>query len=287
MDLSIIIPSFNTKDLLDRCLRSIEESLKNTSLIYEIIVVDNASTDGSIQLLKTKYTRVIKIFNKTNVGYGKANNQGIQKAKGSYILLLNSDIQVLDNAIETLYEFAKRHPQAFIGGKLLNENYSAQASCGPMYTLPVVFFMLFAKGDMFGITRSSPSRTAYVDWVSGACIIAAKESFISVGFFDEEIFMYMEELEFLYRAKKKGYIVLFYPQARFIHSGAASSVGKKEPVINIYRGLLYFYHKHRSIMEQRILRWMLYAKAYMAVAIGKATGNRFIVSIYEKALQLV
>ncbi len=287
MDISIIIPSFNTKALLDRCLNSISESLKDSSLKYEIIVVDNASADGTIQLLKTKYPRVIKLFNKTNVGYGKANNQGIQKAHGKHILLLNSDIKVLDGAIESLYEFSQQHPHAFIGGKLFNEDNSPQASCGPMYTLPVVFLMLFAKGDALGITRSSPSNITNVDWISGACVISTREAFIDVGLFDEGIFMYMEEIEFLYRAKQKGYTTLFYPNARFIHSGAASSGSRREPVVNIYRGLLYFYHKHRSIIEERILRLMLYVKALIALFFGRLTGNKTLVAIYEQGIQLV
>ncbi len=287
MDLSIIIPSFNTKALLDRCLRSIGESLKNSSLKYEIIVVDNASTDGSIELLKTKYTRVIKIFNKTNVGYGKANNQGIRKAVGKHILLLNSDIQALGNAVVNLYEFAQKYPHAFVGGKLLNEDQSPQASCGPMYTLPVVFLMLFAKGDALGVTRSSPFDVRVVGWVSGACIIGTKEAFLDVGLFDEGIFMYMEEIEFLYRAQEKGYTAMFIPDAKFIHSGAASSGNSRKPIINIYKGLLYFYHKHRSIMEERILRAMLSGKAHLALFFGRLTGRKSLVTIYEQALRMV
>ncbi len=287
MDLSIIIPSFNTKALLDRCLRSIQESLKDSSLKYEIIVVDNASTEGTVQLLKTKYPRVTKIFNKSNMGYGKANNQGIRKATGKFVLLLNSDIQVLGSAIVDLYEFAQSYPHAFVGGKLLNEDRSPQASCGPMYTLPVVFFMLFAKGDALGITRSSPRKVSTVDWVSGACLIGAKDAFVNVGLFDEGIFMYMEEVDLLYRAKQKGYTTIFYPDAQFIHSGAASSQGRREPVANIYRGLLYFYHKHRSIMEERMLRVLLVLKGKLAVLFGSLTGRKSLVAIYEQALRMV
>lgn len=287
MELSIIIPSFNTKTLLDRCLRSTQESLRDSSLNYEIIVVDNASTDGTIELLKTKYPRVIKIFNKTNVGYGKGNNQGIQKATGKYILLLNSDIQVLNNAVVDLYKFAQKYPHAFVGGKLLNEDQTSQASCGPMYTLPIVFLMLFAKGDAFGVSRSSPTKVSMVDWVSGACIIGPKDVFLTVGLFDEKIFMYMEEIDLLYRAKQKGYATIFYPGARFIHSGAASSGNRRKPVVNIYRGLLYFYRKHRSIMEQWMLILLLRAKAYIAIALGKLTGNASLIETYEQALEMV
>lgn len=287
MDLSIIIPSFNTKDLLDQCLASIERSLKGVSLTYEIIVVDNASTDGSIQLLNTKYKRVIKILNDKNIGYGKANNLGIQKAKGKFLLLLNSDIEVLDSAIPKLYAFGLDKPKAFVGGKLLNRDKTPQASCGPFYTLPVIAVMLFLKGDAFGITRSSPNQTTYTDWVSGACLFASKQAFVDVGLFDESIFMYMEEIDLLYRARKKGYGTFFYPDAEFIHVGAASSGSKKQPVLNIYRGLLYFYRKHRSIIEQVLLRVFLWKKAMLGIIVGKLTGNKYLLSTYEEAIHLV
>lgn len=287
MDLSIIIPSYNTKDLLDRCLSSITNSLRFRPLTYEVIVVDNASSDGTKELLNKKYTRVIKIFNRENVGYGRANNQGIRKAKGSYILLLNSDIEVLNSGIERLVAFGMSRPTSFVGGKLFNEDTSPQPSCGQFYTLPVVLFMLFLKGDTFGITRSSPSTTKSVDWVSGSCMGGTKQSFTEVGLFDEHIFLYMEEIEFLYRAKKIGLSTYFYPDAHFIHSGAASSGNRKQPVINIYKGLLYFYSKHKSIIEQWALRMLLVLKAYLVITVGKLTRKDTLVAIYEQALDTV
>lgn len=287
MDLSIIIPSFNTKKLLDRCLASIDASLKGSSLKYEVIVVDNASNDGSRELLNSKYPRVIKLFNKTNLGYGKSNNMAISKARGKYVLLLNSDIQVLDRAIEKLYEFISKRPKSFAGGKLLNENKTNQASSGPTFTIPVVLLMLFFKGDSLRLTRYSPDKVKKVDWVSGACLMGEKSAFLDVGLFDEGIFMYMEEIDLLYRAKQKGYAVFFVPEARFIHTGAASSSSRRTPVVNIYRGLVYFYKKHRSIMEVSLLVFMLRLKATLAIIIGKISRNRPLVQIYEEALKLV
>lgn len=287
MDLSIIIPSFNTKDLLDRCLSSIYESLEKSNLSFEAIVVDNASTDGTVELLNKKYPRVIKIFNHENLGYGKANNLGIKKAKGEYILLLNSDIKVLDKAIENLFEFTRLHSDSFTGGKLLNEDFSPQSSCGPMLTLPVAALMLFAKGDYLGITRWSPGAVRRVDWVSGSCLMAKKNLFRKVGLFDESIFMYMEEIDLLYRASKLGYNTFFVPEARFIHSGAASSGSRKQPVLNIYRGLLYFYKKHRSIMELNLLKMCLRLKALIAICAGRILGRTDLLSIYEEAFRLV
>ncbi len=287
MDLSIIIPSYNTKDLLVRCLDSIFQTLRNVQFSYEVIVVDNASKDGTKEMLNKKYPQVIKLFNKENVGYGKANNQGIHKAMGTYILLLNSDIQVRSGAIEKLLIFITSHPKAFAGGKLLNEDHSPQASCGPMYSLPVVALMLFGKGDDLGITRCSPRQDREVDWVSGACLIGERQSFFDAGLFDEGIFMYMEEIDLLYRAKKKGYTIHFVADAEFIHTGAASSGTRRMPVVNIYRGLLYFYRKHRSIIEQRVLVLLLIMKAWIAMSIARVTGDKEFAGTYEEAIRMV
>ena len=287
MDLSIIIPNYNTKELLVRCLDSISQSLINVHFSYEVIVIDNASKDDSKVILNKKYPQVIKILNKENIGYGKANNQGVHKAMGTYILLLNSDIQVRSGAIEKLLTFITSHSKAFAGGKLLNEDHSPQASCGPMYSLPIVALMLFGKGDDLGITRYSPREDREVDWVSGACLIGEKQSFLDVGLFDEGIFMYMEEIDFLYRAKKKGYAVHFIADAPFIHTGAASSATKRTPVVNIYRGLLYFYRKHRSIIEQRVLVLLLIMKARIAMSIARVTGDKEFAGTYEEAIRMV
>jgi GT2 family glycosyltransferase len=193
----------------------------------------------------------------------------------------------MDDGIERLLRFVKENPKSFAGGKLFNEDKSPQASSGPMYALPVVFAMLFCKGDTLGITRYSPDHIKKVDWVSGACLLGKKEAFVDVGLFDEGIFMYMEDIEFLYRARKRGYAVFFCPTARFIHSGAASSGQRRTPVVNIYQGLLYFYRKHRSAIAYTIVRYMLMAKALAVIAIGRMIGRKDVYTLYEKALRLV
>lgn len=287
MDLSIIIPSYNTKHLTERCLRSIIDTLNPSSLVYEIIVVDNASKDGSINILNKDFPRVIKILNNKNLGYGKANNQGLAISKGTYVLLLNSDIVALEGSLENLVEFAELHPKSFIGGKLINEDGSFQPSCGPGFSLWNVFLMLFLKGDILHITRYSPNDVKRVSWVSGACLLGTRKSFLTVGQFDEEIFMYMDEIEFLERAKKKGYTVWFTPIARFIHTGAASSGSKRTPVKNIFRGLMYFYRKHKTMTEVAVLRFMLMVKAKIAIFVGMILRKKDLVHIYEESLSLV
>lgn len=281
MKLSIIIPSFNTKDLLDRCLASIGKTE------YEIIVVDNASHDGSVEMVEKKYSWATLIKNKENIGYGKANNLAIKKAKGEYILLLNSDCVVKDNALENLLTCAEKKNKAFFGGKLFNEDGSPQQSAGPFYTLPVVFMMLFLKGDQLHLTRSSPSKEQQVAWVSGACLLGKKESFLDIGLFDESIFMYMEEIEMLYRAKEKGYTVWFCPHAEFIHTGAASSGNKREPVVQIYRGLDYFYMLHYSSSNRWVLRAFLRIKALFVMGICGIIGKSDLKDLYAKALAVL
>jgi len=134
MDLSIIIVSFNTKKLTQDCLASVIKSMKGTGISWEIILVDNVSTDGTRQMLKEKFPKVETILNKENVGFGRANNQGIRASHGEYILLLNSDTVIVHNAIGKLLAFARQHPNAFVGGKLLNLDHSAQTSCGPFFS---------------------------------------------------------------------------------------------------------------------------------------------------------
>lgn len=287
MDLSIIIPSFNTKHLTERCLRSIIETLKRSKLTFEIIVIDNASKDGSVEMLNTKFPQVIKILNKENVGYGTANNMGLHIAKGTYVLMLNSDIDALNGSLEHLYTFALSHPKSFIGGKLYNEDGSLQPSCGPMFTLWYVFLMLFVRADKLSITRYSPDYPKRVGWVSGACLLGTRVSFYDVGLFDQGIFMYMDEIEFLYRAGVKGYNVFFTPHARFIHTGAASSANSRAPVKNIFRGLMYFYRKHRTPLEVSVLKFMLTVKAGISIGIGRILGKQDLVHIYEEGLTLV
>ncbi len=288
IDVSIIIISFNTRKLLDDCLASVYQSLAGSGITAEIIVVDNVSTDGSIEMVRKKYPRTELIANSENKGFGKGNNQAIMRAKGHCILLLNSDTVVQDDAIPSLVRFSKKHPDVFVGPKLFNLDGSPQTSGGPFFTLPVVFAALFLKGDYNGLTRQSPNVTRYIDWVSGACIAAPKKLFMDTLLFDEGIFMYMEEIELLMRARKKGYRTMFYHEAHITHLGGGSSTNKRKgPVLNIYRGFLYLYKKHYNKVSLVILRMLLKTKAIVAVVIGKIIGNRELVSIYEEAYRMV
>ena len=288
MDLSVIVVSFNTKQLLDDCLNSLTRGLRASKLKAEVVVVDNDSKDGTREMLTKKYPRLVIIFNKQNVGFGKANNQGIRVAKGKYILLLNSDTVILDDAISSLYDFSLSHQSAFVGPKILNPDRSVQTSCGPFFTLPVVFAALYLKGDRIGLTRWSPDETRTVDWISGACIMGERSAFLDNLLFDEEVFMYMEEVDLLMRAKQKGYHAVFYPKSRIVHVGSGSSTNKRMgPVLNIYKGLLYVYKKHYSRSALFILRLMLKVKAAFGIIVGNSIGSVYLKQTYAEAYRLV
>lgn len=288
IDVSIIIVSFNTRKVTEDCLAATIRSLKSSHLTSEIIVVDNVSTDGTRDMLRKKFPSVHTILNTENVGFGRGNNQGIRAANGEYILLLNSDTVPLNNSIGKLVSFGRQHPNAFIGPKLLNSDRSTQTSCGPFFSLPVVFAALFLKGDVIGLTRWSPNQARKVDWVSGACILAPKKLFMQDLLFDEKIFMYMEEIDLLMRARKKGYPTYFYPRSHIVHLGAASSTNKRKgPVLNIYRGFLYLYRKHGSPLGLFLVRLMLKTKAVVAWTIGAVLGKDILKETYAEAYQLV
>ena len=296
MDLSIIIPSYNTAKETCECIASIYKSLESLKVIksknYEIIVFDNNSNDDTVSRIKRQFPHVILLQNKENLGYGKGNNAAVKKARGETILFLNSDIVVLKNAIETLYSFFIQYEQTYqlLGARLRNRDMTLQPSAAPFFSLAVVFAALFLKGDYWGLTRYSPPVPKQVDWVSGACFMIRKKSFERLGGFDEHIFMYMEEVDFMYRARKQGLLVGFCPAAEFIHYGAFSSNKgeiKIKPIVNLFKGFLYFYQKHKSKEELNMLKLLLLAKARIGMIAGRLFHNAYLKQTYEEAYRLV
>ncbi len=292
IDLSVVIVSYNTKKITKDCLESINRSLAKSKIKYEVVVADNASKDGSDDLLlkmaQDKANHLVYFQTGKNLGFGRGNNYAVKKAKGKYILLLNSDTIVLNRAIEKLYHYyvGMEKEVHFAGAKLLNRNLSPQASAARFFTLPVVFAALFLKGDYFGLTRSSPNKIMKVDWVSGACILTKKTLYQRLGGFDQDIFMYMEEVDLLYRAARRGYSTYFYPASQIIHLGSASSQGKTFPILQVYKGFIFFYKKHLSIFHLLALHLLLKLKALIALIIGKIRNNRYLVETYGQALKI-
>jgi len=291
--LSIVILSWNTKALLKQCLESLEEGCEGIGGC-EVVVVDNGSTDGSSEMVRkyqirnTKY-KIRLIENQSNLGFAKGNNIGIKQARGKYIMLLNSDTIVQKGSLKKMVDFLDQHGEiSVVGPKLLNQDGTPQSSCGQFPNLWVVFIMLFK--EHFGGSRTvrySPAVSGEVDWLMGAAFVAREKVFKKVGFLDERMFMYMEEVEWFYRVRKAGLKAYFLKEAEIVHLGrGSSSSGKKEPILNIYKGLLHFYKVHKSPLELFILRLMLKVKALISLLIGDLKNDNYLKQTYGQAIKI-
>lgn len=283
--LSIIILSYNTKNLLLKCVQSVireyGEQIKRDEL--ELIVVDNDSVDDSVQAIeKIKEVKLIK--NRENFGFSKGNNIGARQAKGEYILFLNSDTKVEDQGFLKMVDFLDQNRKiGILGGKLLNSDGSQQLSCGNFYNLFNLTVTLLG-GERIGLIRKKFAKIQKVDWVSGASLMIRKKLFEKLNGFDENLFMYMEDMELCFRAKKLGFQTYFYPDIRIVHQELGSS-NRAFAVNQIYKGLLYFYKKHKPYWQYLIAKALLIMKALAAVLIGSLTNNNYLKKTYTGALK--
>lgn len=224
VQVSIIIVNYNTKELTKNCLDSIYQKTENIS--YEIVVIDNASTDGTQDMIKQEFKEVILIESNKNLGFGRANNLGIERAKGKYVFLLNSDTILLNNAVKIFFDYMEKNEQVGVcGGNLYNEDMTEQASYGNfpklsqqllstflMYKiLPEIYKKYFAISD--GIVEKEKS----VDFICGADMFISKKVLEEVGYFDKDFFMYYEETELCHRIRKAKYDIKIIPDVKIIH----------------------------------------------------------------------
>lgn len=291
MLLSIITLNYKKPHLTLACLASLGEQFQKEidDGMIEIIVVDNASGDTSIKQLqeakkKKQYQHLTIIENANNEGFGKGNNSGATQAKGEFLLFLNNDTVVKDRGILAMAQYLETHPEiAILGGQLRNPDGTRQPSTGKFYT-PFNAFLLLMGMQKFGLLDRSPLTISEVDWVKGGLFMIRKKVFTDLSGFDENIFMYMEDMELCYRANQKNLKVAFYPDVQVIHKEHGSA-NRTFAIIQIYKGLLYFYQKHRSRLEYTIIKALLWTKAYLLITLGKLTGNTYLVTTYREAIQ--
>jgi GT2 family glycosyltransferase len=256
-EISIVIVNYNTPQFTDQCFNSIYQNPPKAS--YEIVLVDNASSDGSADWLEEQHRKVKIIRSDKNRGIAGGNNLGIRAASGKYILLLNNDTLVKPGAIDRSIEFLEAHPEAGgVGGNLLNEDGSFQSGYAGFHTLGQVFLILTKIGGLLRPCYPSYPRAntlKEVDWMSTAFMTFRKEALEEVGLVDEEYFIYSDETDLQYRLKQKGWKIFYLPELETIHFGGKSvSPWKRRRLV--YRGYLLFFHKHRSFLEIILLRLM-------------------------------
>jgi GT2 family glycosyltransferase len=288
MTLSIIILSYNTKDLTISCINSIvalyKQELDNNQ--FEIIVVDNASTDDSVaETLKLKTENLKIIENKENLGFSKGCNLGAKNANGEYLLFLNSDTEIKDQGFLKMVEYLKKNEQiGILGGALKNEDGTSQPSAGKFYNLLNLFLAMVGL-ERVGFLRESPKQIQKVDWVSGASLMIKKKVFEKIGGFEKELFMYAEDIELCFRANKKSFPTYFYPGVMLFHKEHGSS-NRTFAILNIYKGILFFYKKHKPSWEYQVARLILFSKALILKTMGQITKNKYLQETYGQALEL-
>lgn len=281
MDVSIVIVNWNTRDILRGCLASIFKETKGFPL--EVIVVDNDSTDGSPQMVETEFPQVLLIANSENVGFATANNQGIAIARGRYVLLLNSDTIVLDNAIGKMISFAECNPEAgAMACRILNPDGTLQLSCFlfpsllNMALLATYLGKLFPRSKLFGremMSWSDWSNVCEVDVVAGCFMLVRREVIDQVGVLDERFFMYAEETDWCYRMKQAGWKILFTPDAEIIHLGGQSSSQKlAEMTLQLFGSILLFMKKHRGFLAHTLACFLVALFFILRVPYWLATG---------------
>ncbi len=255
MDMTIVIVSWNTCNILRDCLRSVFEQLGN--LACEVIVVDNASADDSVQMVKREFPDVRVIENTENRGFAGANNQGMAVAQGRYVLLLNSDTIVLEEALAKTVAFADAHAEAaVVGCRVLNADRTLQASC---FMFPTVLNMLLSatylykllpKNRFFGRERMTwwdKNDAREVDVISGCFMLVRQDAMKQVGLMDDSFFMYAEETDWCYRFKKAGWKNMYTPDGSIIHLGGQSTaLVPASMTVQLRLSVLKFMRKHRS-----------------------------------------
>jgi GT2 family glycosyltransferase len=260
MDTSVIIVNWNTREILRNCLASIYAQTKGIS--FEVIVIDNASTDGSAEMVRAEFSEIILLQNDKNRGFAAANNQGVAIAQGRYVLLLNSDTIILDDAISRSIRFADLQPRAaVVGCRVLNSDETLQPTCFMFPSLlnmllsSTYLYKLFPRSRFFGRERMTwwdRNDVREVDVVTGCFMLVRQEAIEHVGMMDERFFMYGEETDWCYRFKQAGWKVMFTPAGQIMHLGGQSSKKiKPEMAMQLRASILLFFKKHSSRISYR------------------------------------
>jgi len=252
MDLSIIIVNWNTSGLLRQCLNSIFDTGSRFS--FEIIVVDNASSDDSVSMVEADFPSVILIKNTQNMGFAPANNQGMSIARGRYFMLLNSDTIVLPGALDALMQVADAHPDVgVIGPQLLNMDHTVQESWS---SFPSLLSELLGRNFRVSRPISDVPHAHDVDWVGGACMLVRTKTVQDVGQLDSDYFFYSEEMDWCYRIRRKNWKIWYLTSAQIHHLGGGSSDrASLKQLLLLYRGKLLYFKKHHGWFRTALLRY--------------------------------
>ncbi|MDP2208914.1 MAG: glycosyltransferase family 2 protein [Bacteroidota bacterium] len=248
INLSYIIVTYNSAGFIGDCLNSIARQ-KSNEITSEVILIDNASKDLTVEIVRKKFPQIILNENRENVGFASAVNQVFSLSKGEHVLLLNPDTILKNNFTGELYSFVNSTPDASITGvKIVDENNKHHPSSWKKISLKTILFeILFPYNISINLVTEKPNKPTKVENVSGACILIRRDVFKAMNGFDERFFLYYEEIDFCWRAKQKGYSVYYNPDIEVVHFAAKSSSNDREAFFfNLYHNKLLFIRKHYS-----------------------------------------
>ena len=271
-DLSIIFVNWNTRDWLRQCLRALPAAVADRSA--EVIVVDNASTDGSVEAVRSEFPSAHIIIHDTNRGFAAGNNAGLRIASGRYALLLNTDTLPEPCALQRMVDFADGLPRAgMVGALLLNPDGGFQASYAEFPSLlGETLLLLGLARPLLGPHFPSHSprdsqRARRCDWVQGACLLVRRAALEEIGLMDESFFMYTEETDWCAECWKAGWEVWFTPEARVVHFGGQSFA--RQPAARrrqVYAGKARFFFKRRGALAGLTFRAIVQITAGLKLA---------------------
>ncbi len=266
--ISVVIVNYKVPDCLRDAIRSVLDA--ELAEQTELVVVDNASGDNSKELITSEFKNVNWIQLKNNVGFGKACNIGVQSSSGKYVLLLNPDTVIAKDTLKVAVDFMQSHPQAgLMGPKILNQDGSLQASCRRGFVTPLVAFYyftglsrLFPKSRHFAryhLTFMNENESAIVDAVSGSFMFIRRTLFDQLGGFDEQFFMYGEDIDLCWRVREKGYEVWYHPLTQIIHrKGQSSTRSPLRSRFAFYEAMIIFSKKYRHIRGGFFPDWLIF-----------------------------
>jgi N-acetylglucosaminyl-diphospho-decaprenol L-rhamnosyltransferase len=257
VDLSIIIVNYHNSHMLGDCLESVYRTIEKTQ--FEVILVDNSSKDDGLVPILKHYSQAQLIKNSQNVGFARANNQGAKIASGNFLLFINPDTIMIEEAVESMLDHIRSDSSiGILGPKVLNSDQTIQYSCR---RFPTVWSGLFNRYSL--LTRLFPNNRYSrdylmldydhnfirpVDWVSGCCMMMCRSTFKEISGFDESYFLFIEDVDLCQAIKKKGLRVIYFPPAKIFHK-ISSSNARSTPrvIIKRHQGMIYYNQKHHKI----------------------------------------
>ncbi len=292
MKTAVSIVEFNTKELLKKCLHSVLNQRKHSGNEIAIWVVDNNSEDGSAQMVKTEFPQIHLIQNTQNLGFAKGHNAALKKINTDFVLIVNSDTELTDDAIFKMVEFMGQHPDCGIAScKVTSFDGKLQPNGGDLPFGLALFAWLFnleILGNLPNFHRNERSyyQSAHeVGWVSGSFMMVRQAVFEKIGYLNEDYFMYFEDTEFCFKAKKMGFKVMINPEVVIRHVGGASS---EDPRLRQWRGemkgLIYFYTKHFGFFSGNLIKILVYISIFLRMVVFSLTGKFNFALTYGKII---